>query len=157
MHSAPSVTYPVGRSRFQGWFIALTGLIGVLTGLLWHQYADLTGWRPWLFAGTLIFSCVCAFYAWYCSPQGELRWDGQGWRWTSKEVALSGSVTAHLDFQNLLLLSMHLTTGERIWLWPERVTDATRWNALRRAIFSGCSAAQARDENAETPLVQVNV
>ena len=35
MHNAPSVVYPLGRSRFQGGVLAALWLAGVLVTLLW--------------------------------------------------------------------------------------------------------------------------
>ena len=157
MYSAPSVSYPVGRSHFQGWLIALTGLISCATGWLWHQQLALLGWRQGLFATVLIFSCLVTLRAWYNSPQGELRWDGQTWRWISGGTSICGVVTTHLDFQNLLLLDMHTTTGKRVWLWTERQSDMTRWYALRRAVFFRGSPVQIPDENSAPELPQVNL
>ena len=156
MHSAPSVTYPVGRSHFQGWLIGLTGVIGMLTDLLWLHQVDLIGWRQGLFATVLIFSFVVAFHAWHRSPQGVLKWDGQSWHWISGEVTYCGVVAAHLDFQKFVLLSLHMETGKRLWLWPERQADVTCWNALRRSIFSRSSATQIQDENSDAQHSPVN-
>lgn len=155
MHSAPAVSYPVGRSRFQGWLVSMAGLAGMVAGLLWRQQADLAGWRQWIFAVTLLGACVVAVQAWRRTPRGSLRWDGQAWSWTSVDVSACGVVTVHLDLQFFLLLSLRTDTGVRLWLWPERRAEVTRWNALRRAVFSRRGAAQAQTVNAEADLVSV--
>ena len=40
MHSAPAVTYPVGRSVFHAGLLGLTGLIGALAAALWWVQTD---------------------------------------------------------------------------------------------------------------------
>jgi hypothetical protein len=147
----------MGRSRFQGWLIALIGMIGGVTGWLWHQQPAVTGWRHGLFATLLICACINALHSWYRSPQGELCWDGQAWRWTSVGASVGGTVTAHLDFQNFLILSLRTMTGKRLWLWPERQTHVARWDDLRRAVFFKSSPIQVPDENADAELPQVSI
>ena len=145
MHSAPAVSYPVGRSRFQGWLVGLTALGGMVIGLLWRHAADPAGWRQWLIAMTLLGACVVATLVWLRSPPGILRWDGQAWRWTTGDALVSGLLTAHLDLQFCLVVSLAPDTGARIWIWPERRTEVALWNALRRAVFSRGAAGQAQD------------
>lgn len=155
MHSAPAVSYPVGRSRFQGWLLVLSGLAGLLVGLIWFRQSDLAGWRQGLYAASLLVTCVMAVQAWRRSPCGSLRWDGQAWSWTERDVSVGAVLTVHLDFQFFLLLSLRTDTGSRIWLWPERRTMAARWNGLRRAVFSHRGAGQVLTANAEAALVRV--
>lgn len=155
MHSAPAVSYPVGRSRFQGWLLVLTGLAGMLVGLIWFRQSDLAGWRQGLYAATLLVTCVIAVQAWRRSPCGSLRWDGQAWSWTERDVSVCAEVTVHLDLQFFLLLRLRTDTGSRIWLWPERRAAVTRWNALRRAVFSHRGAGQLLTANAEAALAQM--
>ena len=145
MHSAPAVSFPVGRSRFQGWLVGLTGLTGAVGGLLWRYQAEPAGWRQWLFALTLLCACALAAGAWFRSPRGHLRWDGQAWSWTSAERSVGGVLTVHLDLQFFLLLSLRLDAGSRIWFWPERGAELTAWNALRRAVFSRAAPIHAPD------------
>ncbi|NMM13387.1 MAG: hypothetical protein HHJ17_07600 [Rhodoferax sp.] len=155
MHSAPAVSYPVGRSRFQGWLLVLTGLASVLVGLIWFRQSDLAGWRQGLYVATLLGTCVMAVQAWRRSPCGSLRWDGQAWSWTERDVSVCAVLSVHLDLQFFLLLSLRTDTGSRIWLWPERRTMAVRWNALRRAVFSHRGAGQGLTAYAEAALAQV--
>lgn len=140
MHSAPSVNFPVGRSRFQGLLICLLSLLGAITGLLWQAQLDLSAWRLWLFVVTYVTTCALAAEMWRRSPQGILRWDGQTWSWTVGQSAWIGSLTVHLDLQNFLLVSLCPDQGTRIWLWPERRAHAGRWLDLRRAVFSNKGA-----------------
>lgn len=147
MHSAPAVSYPVGRSRFQGWLLLGLGLGASLTGAWWLRQVDTVGWRQWLFAGVLLGACGAAALAWHRSARGILRWDGQAWGWTGADASIPVLLTVHLDGQFVLLLSLHLDTGRRLWLWPERRFDVVHWNALRRAVFSRGGARQVQRDS----------
>lgn len=149
MHSAPAVNYPVGRSRFQGWLLGLTGLVGLVAGFLWQAQVDLVGWRQWLFALTLLGACLMAVRAWWRAPVGRLYWDGHSWRWTGADASVSGSVTVHLDLQFCLVLSLHTDAGARFWLWPERRAEVSLWRALRRAVFARRVADATRDASVD--------
>jgi len=136
MHSAPAVSYPVGRSRFQGYLLGLSCLIGIISGWLWHYQSDPGGWRQWLFSLVLLGVCSVAVLVWRRSPQGRLSWDGQSWNWTCADLSVCGVLTVHLDLQFFLVLCLHLDSGAAIWLWPERGATEVRWNSLRQAVFS---------------------
>lgn len=136
MHSAPAVSYPVGRSRFQGWLLAATALLGVLAGLLWCDASGRPGWRQGLYALALLAAGGAAFHAWRRTPPGLLRWEGQCWHWRTEAASVSGVLLPHLDFQFCLLLSLRTDAGARLWLWPERQLDRPQWHALRCAVFS---------------------
>lgn len=155
MHSAPAVSYPVGRSRFQGWLIGVTGLTAMLAGLLWHIQVHPDGWRQGLFALSLLGACSLAIAGWRRTPVGMLRWDGQAWHWTSGDTSAGGIVTVQIDLQSCLLLRMRTQAGVRLWLWPERRADVIRWDDLRRAIFSRRGAAYVPAAEAEAALAQM--
>ncbi len=140
MHSAPAVTYPVGRSSFQVWLLCLTGLASVLVGLLWQYQGGPIGWRHGLYALTAVVCGFFAFRAWRLTPDGNLRWDGQTWSCTARQLSVSGMVTVHFDLQFCMVLSLRSGDADRIWLWPERRRDPVRWNALRRAVYSHAAA-----------------
>ena len=136
MHNAPTVNYPLGRSRFQAWLTAGTCLLALLAGLLWCTQVGATGWRQgvWLFGW--LTSSLLAFQSWRQTPVGVLRWDGESWCWVREAHSTSGALAVHIDFQFFMLLSLRPPTGSRIWLWPERNANLPLWNALRRAVFS---------------------
>ncbi len=154
MHNAPAVSYPVGRSRFQGGLVGLATLGGAIASLLWHHQADPVVWLQWLFAFTLGLTSYAAARFWYRAPTGTLCWDGRAWSWYSVKVPISGVVTVHLDFQYFMLLSLSSEGGEQIWLWPERRTEARYWNALRQAVFSRGANANPRDACARVDLAE---
>ncbi|MEI8028192.1 MAG: hypothetical protein WCH35_00250 [Comamonadaceae bacterium] len=145
MHNAPAVSYPVGRSRFQGGLIGLTTLGAAVAGLLWYHQADPVVWLRWLFAFTLGLTGSAAANFWYRAPTGTLSWDGRVWSWDCGKAPISGVVTVYLDLQYFMLLSLRTDVGERIWLWPERRNEAIYWNALRQAVFSRGATANPND------------
>lgn len=154
MHSAPAVSYPVGRSRLHGWLVLGLGLGASLTGAWWLRQIDAVGWRQWLFVGVLLGACGAAAVAWRHSGRGTLRWDGQSWHWNGAFALTPAVLTVHLDGQFFLLLGLRSDTGKRLWLWPERRLDVMRWSALRRAVFS--RAAAPRDPSAHAAVPTAN-
>jgi len=136
MHSAPAVTYPVGRCRIQGWLVAGLWGAAAVACALWLQAAGF-GWSQgvalliWLLSGVLAWRSVRQ------APQGLLRWDGREWHWQTPDADLVGQLEPQLDFQHGLLLLFRPTagTGTRavLWLWPVRSSEPARWQALRRA------------------------
>jgi toxin CptA len=150
MHSAPSVSYPLGRSHFHGYTLGLIGLAGTAVGALWLFDADVVGWRHWLFFTALFLTCIVSAETWRRTPAGRLHWDGAVWCRTDDHASVSGDLSIHLDLQNCLILSLRLATGSRIWLWPERRTDVARWNDLRRAVFSPRPIRGAQDPGLDT-------
>jgi hypothetical protein len=154
MHSAPAVSFPVGRSRFQGWTIAWVSLGSAVVGLTWSANLPELGWRQALFTLIYLVSSGLATALWRRTPAGTLRWDGMTWTWKSDKAMVTGALTVHLDFQFVLLLSLRPATGGRRWLWPERRWAKMDWHDLRRAVFSHKGTAQQTDVPAGTPLRQ---
>ena len=142
MHSAPAVTYPVGRSRFHAALLIGIAVMTLLIGLLWRNLGDPQNWRQACFAATAIGFGLVAFHDWRRTPAGNLHWDGQAWNWAAGAKLLSGTLGVHIDLQFCMVLSLRMGSGPRVWLWPERRSDPMRWNALRRAVF-----ARALDRN----------
>lgn len=136
MHSAPAVSYPVGRSRFQGWLVLLTALVSALTLLTWTGQADAVTARH-LAAGVvwLASTGLAAWHGWH-SPTGVLSWDGIGWSWNCANCRLAVVPDVTLDLQTCLLLRLHAGAGlAGLWVWPEQRASPQRWLALRRAVF----------------------
>jgi hypothetical protein len=139
MHNAPPVTYPLGRSHFQG--LALLGLwlagVGVLT--LWWRVAPVADWRLWTALAVVLAAGVAAGWAWLHSPVGQLCWDGQDWRWESQGYQAGTPVrdlVVALDLQRTLLLRLENQDHATLWLWAGRSTQPERWLDLRRAVHS---------------------
>jgi hypothetical protein len=131
MHSAPSVTYPVGRSRLAGWLCLAAWLLGASVVALWAWQAGEPGWRQALALAALAAAGLWSLRRWVQSPAGELAWDGRAWNWAG-----GGTVAVCLDLQSLVLLRWQGEAGSAQWLWLERSLSPGRWDALRRAVYS---------------------
>ena len=138
MHAAPSVTYPVGRSAFAGRTLALLLAIALATCVAWSVQAP-WGWRQVLAVAAVLGCGAIAFLGWWRSATGVLRWDGVDWHWEEGAAAAIGRPVIALDLQSRLLLHWQPEGGANRWLWLERKSDASHWDALRRAIYSSAS------------------
>jgi toxin CptA len=140
MHAAPSVSYPVGRSAFAGRLWAALALLGLAAAIAWSLAATTTGWRQ-LLALVLVAACAgLAWRGWLRSPVGMLRWDGLAWQW--QECASTtdcGRVELALDLQSRMLLHWRGEDSGARWLWIERESASSHWDALRRAVYSRAS------------------
>jgi hypothetical protein len=140
--NAPSVSYPVGRSRF--WGVVLTSLaLGVtLTGAWMAATLPPKAWLPLAGAGLV-------WMAWAArnerhQPTGLLRFNGapgQGgaWRWVlngSAEGLELDAVQPALDLQSRMLLRLKGAACVPVWVWVERARAPADWLALRRALAS---------------------
>lgn len=138
MHGAPSVSYPVGRSPFAGRLAA--GILvagGAATGA-WTLLSD-PGWRHALGLAALVACALFGLHGWRRSPAGVLHWDGAGWTWEEGGRAAAGRPEPALDLQGRLLLRWRPHEGRDQWLWLERASDTSHWEALRRAVYSRAS------------------
>jgi toxin CptA len=139
MHAAPSVIYPVGRSPFAGWLYAALAFGGLLAAVAWSVQSAF-GWRQGV-ALAAVFACgALALCSWRHSPTGALRWDGVGWSWEEGASLQAGQPEIALDLQSRLLLRWVRQDGAPRWFWVERASDASHWEALRRAVYSRASA-----------------
>lgn len=139
MHSAPSVSYPVGRSAFAGRAALALGAAGLAVIALWSLQAPF-GWRQLAALAALLACAGLAWDAWRRSPAGLLRWDGLEWTWEESGLAAAGQPELALDLQSRLLLRWRPEQGGARWLWLERESAASHWDALRRAVYSRANA-----------------
>lgn len=143
MHSAPAVTYPVGRCHIQTYLtLALWGL-GTVVCVLWIRVAGRIGWPQGLAVSLGLLTGALALRSLLMAPEGSLRWDGQQWTWQTGRGSLSGTVRPTLDLQRWVVLEFRPQAGRSIWLWVARANEPTRWDALRRALWSRVSRAAA--------------
>ena len=139
MHNAPSVVYPLGRSRFQGGVLAALWLAGVLVTLLWALTAPRLDWRLGVAMAALMVAGAAAWSGWRRAAGGQLHWDGQLWYWESQGYQSGTPVRAlsvALDFQRVLLLRLENHDHVTLWLWAHRASMPERWMDLRRAVYS---------------------
>jgi toxin CptA len=158
MHSAPAVSFPVGRSRFQGWCLALIWLAGTAACVFWSITTRVNGspadWRSYLALFVVVGTGAVALRAWQQTPRGVLRWDGQLW-WLEPAVPsavapVTGALAVHLDFQFVMLLSLRTGQGGLHWLWLDQqgATSTSRWSALRRAAHANVRPAPPKEATA---------
>ena len=137
MHNAPSVSFPVGRSRFQGRLIGVLVGFGALTELTWSVQANSLDWRQWLGAGMCVTILAWSGRTWWRTPSGSLSWEGVAWYWAAGARSLVVMPQVVLDLQVALLLRLPRTADTGVtWLWLDRSSNPSRWMALRRAIYS---------------------
>jgi toxin CptA len=140
MHAAPSVNYPVGRSAFAGWAAALAALAGLLAAGAWAWQSPVVGWRHAVAFLAVLACALVALRGWRLSAHGTLRWDGAGWQWEEGTRVTCGQPEIALDLQVRALLRWTGDEGGVRWFWVERKSDASHWDALRRAVYSRASA-----------------
>ena len=144
MHNAPAVSFPVGRSRFEGWLLLLGCLLACGLAVIWAQIQGRMDWRVAL---ALMFSLLvgmAAGWRWLRCRSAILHWDGQHWRLESVNI-LPGRVIVRLDLQAWLLLEFKTESARSDWFWLDRHLYKGQWSALRRALYapSGRSADAA--------------
>ena len=139
MHNAPAVSFPVGRSRIQPWFLLVAWLAGAAVCGYWAGLMDVTGWRRGLALALPVAVGLVALASWVASRReavARLHWDGECWRLETAAAARAASVAAHFDFQGFLLLCIRFEHGGVRWLWLEKSADVPLWHALRRAVHA---------------------
>jgi len=145
MRSAPSVIYPVGRSRLAGGLLLGLWLLGAGAAAAWCSQAALAPWQGALLAAALATAAGGAMRAARLGAGMRLRWDGREWRIEGRAAPGTGEAVVHLDFQSLLLVRLRRAGAPSAWMWAERAADPARWPALRRALYApGPIAASAR-------------
>ena len=134
MHSAPAVSYPVGRLHFR---VAqtLVLVLGAAVLVLWCFQVDQQGWRQALAAGVWLACAGLALVPGSLPVQGLLRWDGQCWSWESKNATMAGTIIVRADWLVGLLLEFHADGHQTHWLWLER-GQTGKWEDLRRALWA---------------------
>ena len=150
-HHAPSVVYPVGHSRFNGYLLFGLWLAGSLSTMLWLWVSPAMDWRLFLAVTAMALAGLAAYIGWKNSPVGQLAWDGQFWRWEGpgyQAGAAEQKLSVVVDLQNLLLLRLENPAHAHLWLWAQRKVLPERWLDLRRAVYSPHKAVrQARQDD----------
>ena len=144
MHSAPSVTYPVGRSRGATRILVALWALGALCAGASCYLFDSFGWRHLLLVLSVVFAGVAAGFGLRQEGAGDLHFDGLHWSLTSSHasrVVRAARVCAALDFQSLMLLRLSEPGRAGRWIWIEQRAMPERWRDLRRAVYSRPAAA----------------
>jgi toxin CptA len=148
MHSAPSVTYPMGRSPFAGALLLVIWLAAAAAiGFWWSQTS---GWRLATAALLWLSSGMWAAVQWWRSPTGAVAWDGETWSWSAGQMSDSGVLEVSLDLQRSMLVRS-AGKGASRWFWLERASRAERWDDLRRAVYSRAAPGAQPDPGRVPP------
>ena len=143
MHSAPSVSFPVGRSRFASRLVAGVWLLGAAAFVAWCLEYSGAGWRT---AALVVLLLVAGLGVRRATRAGEgslLKWDGQLWSCSGKLCFGNATMTPQLDFQSLMLVRLQEQGRRTAWLWLDRAFDPTRWLDLRRAVHASAAVRRA--------------
>jgi toxin CptA len=140
MHSAPSVSHPVGRSFWAGCTLGVLWTAGVAACVAWGV-AGASGARILPAISLAIVLGGIAARVWWREPRGTLAWDGARWTWAtaSSPVGEEGHVSVVLDLQHSMLVHWS-SAGQPRWFWLERSAARDQWVALRRAVYSRADA-----------------
>jgi hypothetical protein len=136
MRNAPAVSYPVGRSYFEGVLLTCMAVLITLVLGAWTWLSQTL--VAWHIAGSVL-GCGAVFgavWSWQRTPSGILAWDGTCWTWTSRGVSQVVVIIVLLDFQKFLVLTLRTSGGAKFWIWPQRQAFHERWLAFRRAVFN---------------------
>jgi hypothetical protein len=144
MHSAPSVTYPVGRSRGATRLLITLWALGACSAGASCYLFDSNGWRQLLLVLSVAFAGAAAGFGLRRDGAGTLRFDGLCWSLDGAAPTRpvnAARVLAALDFQSLMLLRLSEPGRARRWVWVERRAMPERWRDVRRAVYSRPPAA----------------
>lgn len=141
MHHPPEVRFSVASSPWPRRFARIAGALAILQ-VGWFLFLN---WKPsWplaLVGTSLLLALGWARLEMQVPTTGTLRWDGQQWQWS--DFADSACLMQrHLDFQGLMLVSLHRPNGRTVWLWLQRSHDPYHWLALRRAVVHSTAPGQ---------------
>ena len=136
MHSAPSVSYPVGRSRNATRLLTVLWVAGACcAGAALFQF-DHVGWRHVLILGSVVLTATAARRTLGPVQPIDLVFDGQDWSLSGLASRKVARIVVVLDLQSLLLVRLDEPTRRARWLWLERRARPERWQDLRRAVYS---------------------
>jgi toxin CptA len=149
MHSAPSVTYPVGRSRGATRILIVLWALGACCAGASCYLFDSAGWRQLLLVLSVVFAGVAAGFGLRRDGAAVLHFDGLCWSLSgadSTRFVRAAQAAVALDFQSLMLVRLTEPGRARRWIWIEQRAMPERWRDVRRAVYSRTpSAAPAGD------------
>lgn len=131
MRCAPSVIYPVLRSRRVGVLLAVLWCLGALPVTAWlvRVSAPLSACVA-VVAWTMLAGALCAWHWWRAEPD-RLAWDGQSW---STSTVFDAHLAVALDLQFLMVLRVVPVVGRSQWLVVDREASPSAWHSLRCAV-----------------------
>ena len=152
MHSAPPVSYHVGRSALHGVILLLLWLCALVLMLAWYGVSGDLAWPLWLDVGVLAGTGAAAWWSWVKMPEGRVGWTGQSWTWSPVDGrSMEGRMQVRLDWQRGMLLRFEGATHASHWVWVERQSQPSRWLGLRRAVYSPARMSTSLPKGALPP------
>ena len=141
MRNAPSVSFPVGRSPFEGRLLLCLGLAGGAALGLWRWQTAASDLLAVGLLGLWMAGCVLAWRRWRASAAGWLHWRDGAWTFGASRASADNDIVlarlrVALDFQTILLLELKSASRAPRWLWLSHSDDPPHWNALRRAVHA---------------------
>ncbi len=140
MHSAPSVSYPVVRSRRAALLLLAAWGLGALAVFGWAvggppPSSPLAGVLQLASPAWVVLAGMAVAASWRRLPAESLAWDGQHWHCTGAGVPhAEGTLAVCLDLQGLVLVRFQPARGAVRWLWLDRDAAPGRWHGLRCAL-----------------------
>jgi toxin CptA len=137
MHNAPSVSYPVGRSRLAPRLLLGVWAVGAAGVAAWSWQFSGAPWRTGLIVAALLLAGMAAWRAARLGEGAQLLWDGQHWTCSGSVQRAGAQAFVHLDLQSLMLVRLCAPGRGAAWLWLERGAHPSRWLDIRRALHAG--------------------
>lgn len=148
MHRAPAVNFSVKRSRWQARCIAGLSLLALVTFAVFAREQAALDVRTGLVALAGAIGSGAALQAWRQSLQGQLRWDGQYWRWSGFAENPVCRLVLLMDFQRVVVVGITAEAHAPMLLWLEGEPGDANWKPLRRAIVSSQADSGIADPKA---------
>ena len=145
MHSAPSVIFPVGRSRMARRLLWSVWGLGAAVLAVWCVQFSGSAWRTALLAAVLPLSACAALAASRMGQESRLQCNVLLCPCAASAWLGPALATVHLDLQSLVLVRLLESGRAAAWFWLERASCPERWLDLRRALHAaGPHAAAAK-------------
>ena len=151
MDRAPSVVYPVGRTRALAWVLAVlagSGAVLLFSVLFWPMTPVQRAPEAIVLIVSWLGAVAAMWHFWRRQRPRQLRWDGECWFVVAPTDAVEqggegARVEVRWDAQRWMLLWFHpAAAGERgRWLWAEAASEPARWHLLRCALYSAAPLA----------------
>ena len=139
MSRAPSVSHPVSRGRASTIIIASLWLAAVAANLAWISAVGPADIGPaWGISSLALATAVLLTYL-RRMPTGQLSWDGEQWRWTSRAYPVGVELDRPqivIDLQWLVIVRTRNRAGASWTLWLEARCNRPTWHGLRLALYA---------------------
>jgi toxin CptA len=141
MHNAPSVTYPVGRSRLVARLLLVFWAAGACCACVASYQFNSMSWRQAILAVSVLAAAWGALHVFRQTTEERLVFDGQHWSLSGAGLLRAAQATVVFDFQALMLVRLDEPGRRTQWLWPARSNQPDWWQDLRRAVYSRAAPA----------------